>query len=170
MYHWTEYLIIITGIWYKEEHGVKLVDDLVPAVVLRDDMVTSSNGKKKSALLALCAGNSLVIGEFPAQRSVTRSFNIFFDLRLNKCLSKQSWCWWFKTPSCSLWHHCNVICHSWQYIILCTIFVYDNSPEHFSLTGFIEGAISHKHLCILCHQNLYGQTACVRLCSLAKIV
>ena len=37
-----------------------------------------------SALLALCAGNSPVTGEFPAQRSVTRSFDVFFDLRLNK--------------------------------------------------------------------------------------
>ena len=36
-----------------------------------------------SALLALCAGNSPVTGEFPAQRPVTRSFDIFFDLRLN---------------------------------------------------------------------------------------
>ena len=41
-----------------------------------------------SALLALCAGNSPVIGEFPAQRPVMRSFDISFDLRLNKRLSK----------------------------------------------------------------------------------
>ena len=33
----------------------------------------------------------------------------FFDLRLNKRLSKQSWGWWFKTPSCTLWCHCNVV-------------------------------------------------------------
>ena len=44
-----------------------------------------------SALLAICAGNSLVSGEFPAQRPVTRSFDVFFDSRLNKQLSKQSW-------------------------------------------------------------------------------
>ena len=42
-----------------------------------------------SALLALCAGNSPVIGEFPAQRPVTRSFDVFFDLRQNKRLSEQ---------------------------------------------------------------------------------
>ena len=46
---------------------------------------------KKSALLAICAGNSPVTGEFPAQRPVTRNFDVFFDLRLNKRLSKQSW-------------------------------------------------------------------------------
>ena len=40
-----------------------------------------------STLLALCAGNSPVTGEFPAQRPVTRSFDVFFDLRLNKRLS-----------------------------------------------------------------------------------
>ena len=61
-----------------------------------------------SALLAFCVENSLVTGEFPAQRPVTRSFDVFFDLRLNKRLSKHPWGWWFETPSRSLWRHCNV--------------------------------------------------------------
>ena len=60
-----------------------------------------------SALLAICAGNSPVAGEFPAQRPVTRSFDVFFDLRPNKRLSKQSLGWWFETPSRSLWRQCN---------------------------------------------------------------
>ena len=47
-----------------------------------------------SALLAICTGNSPVSGEFPAQRPVTRSFNVFFDLRLNEWLSKHSSGWW----------------------------------------------------------------------------
>ena len=51
-----------------------------------------------SALLALCAGNSPVTGKFPSQRPVTWSFDVFFDLGLNKRLSKQSWGWWFETP------------------------------------------------------------------------
>ena len=42
-----------------------------------------------SALLAICTGNSPVSGEFPTQRPVTQSFDVFFDLRLNKRLSKQ---------------------------------------------------------------------------------
>ena len=59
------------------------------------------------------AGNSRVTGEFPSQRPVTRSFDVFFDLRLNKRLSEQSWCGWFEAPSCSLWRTCNAtrICH-----------------------------------------------------------
>ena len=61
-----------------------------------------------SALLALCAGNSLVSGEFPAQRPVTRNFDIFFDLRLIKRLSKHSRDWWFETLSRPLWRHCDV--------------------------------------------------------------
>ena len=60
-----------------------------------------------SASLALCAGNSPVPGEFPSQRPVTRSFDAFFDLRMNKQLSKQPWGWWFETASRSLWRHCN---------------------------------------------------------------
>ena len=61
-----------------------------------------------SALLALWAGNSPVSGEFPAQRPVTRSCDVFFDLRLNKQLSKQSWGWSFEAPWRPLWCHCNV--------------------------------------------------------------
>ena len=48
-----------------------------------------------SAILAVSAGNSPVTGEFPAQRPVTQSFDIFFDLHLNKRLSNQSWSWCF---------------------------------------------------------------------------
>ena len=77
-----------------------------------------------SALLAFCAGNSPVTGEFPTQRPMMRSFGVFFVLSLNKRLSKQSWGWWFETPSrplwcrhcsiariiwCPLWRHCNVL-------------------------------------------------------------
>ena len=43
-------------------------------------MMTSSNGNI-SALLALCAGNLPVTGEFPSQRPVTRSFDVTFDYR-----------------------------------------------------------------------------------------
>ena len=60
-----------------------------------------------SALLAICTGNSPVPGEFPTQKPVTRSCDVFFDLRLNKRLSKQSWGWWFETLSCPLWLQCN---------------------------------------------------------------
>ena len=62
-----------------------------------------------SALLAICAGNSPVPGEFPTQRPVTRSFDVYFDLRPNKRLSKQSWGWWFEKLSCSLWRHRNEV-------------------------------------------------------------
>ena len=40
-----------------------------------------------SVLLAIYAGNSPITGEFHAQMPVTRSFGVFFDLRLNKRLS-----------------------------------------------------------------------------------
>ena len=63
--------------------------------------------KTLSALLAICAGNSPVPGEFPTQRPVTRSFDVYFDLHPNKRLSKHSWGWWFETLSCSLWRHRN---------------------------------------------------------------
>ena len=60
-----------------------------------------------SALLAICAENSPVTGKFPAQRPVTRSFDVFFHLRLNKRLSKLRWGWWYETQSRPLWRHWN---------------------------------------------------------------
>ena len=69
--------------------------------------MTSSNGNIFLVTGPLC-------GEFTGhrwiprtQRPVTRSVGVFFDLRLNKRLSKQSRSWWFKTQSGSLWRHCN---------------------------------------------------------------
>ena len=81
-----------------------------------------------SALLAIWAGDSPVPGEFHAQRPVTRSFDVFFDLRLNKQLSKQSWGWWFEMLSCPLWRHSNAKC--------CKVYT-DNTNIETVLTGFI---------------------------------
>ena len=50
------------------------------------------------------------------QRPVTRSFDVFFDLCLDKRLSKKSWGWWFETPSRSLWRHCNGCLNRWWLI------------------------------------------------------
>ena len=55
-------------------------------------MLTSSNGN---------------IFRVTGQSPMARSFDVFFDLCLNKWSSKQSWGWWFETPLCSLWRHCN---------------------------------------------------------------
>ena len=56
----------------------------------------------------------------PHKGPVTRSFDVFFDLRLHKWLSKQSGRQWFDTPSCSLWRHCNddskIVSNSWSSI------------------------------------------------------
>ena len=60
-----------------------------------------------STLLSLCAGNLVVTSGFPSQRPVTRNFDVYFDLCLNKRLRKESRRWWFETPSRSLLRHCN---------------------------------------------------------------
>ena len=67
-------------------------------------MMTSSNGNIFRVTGPLC-GEFTVTGEFTAQRPVTQSFDVFFDLRLNKELSKQPCGWWFETPSRPLWRH-----------------------------------------------------------------
>ena len=47
---------------------------------------------------------------FPRYWPFVRGFDVFFDLRPDKRLSKQSRGWWFETPSHSLWRHRNVLC------------------------------------------------------------
>ena len=104
--------------WYFNSNPEILIQvwwRLVQSIVVKKSMTLSwwrHQMETFSALPNLCAGNSPVTGEFPAQRPVTRCFDVFFDLRLNKRLSKQSWGWWFETPSCPLWCHCNYIRHS----------------------------------------------------------
>ena len=65
------------------------------------DMMTSSNEN------IFCVTGPLW-GESTghSQRPVKQSFTVFFDLGLNKRLSKHSQCWWFETSSHSLWCHC----------------------------------------------------------------
>ena len=96
---------------FMEEHSS-------PTSIFPVFMMTSSNGNM-FPITGFCAGNSPVTagnspvtGEFPLHRPVTRSFDVFFDLRLNKRLSKQSRRRWFGTPSRSLWRHCNVVPNS----------------------------------------------------------
>ena len=69
-------------------------------------MMTSSNGNIFRVTGHLC-GEFTGPGEFPIQTPGTRSFDVFFDLRLNKRLIKQSWGWWLETLSRPLWRHRN---------------------------------------------------------------
>ena len=67
-------------------------------------MMTSSNGNIFRVTGPLC-GEFTGPGEFPTQRPVTRSFDVYFGL--NKRLCKQSWGWWLETLLCPLWRHSN---------------------------------------------------------------
>ena len=98
-------------VWFKKIIDVLMTPDIlsIPIICYHYEefiqqtftiiMMTSPSGNI-FRLLAICAGNSLVTGDFPTQRLVTRSFDANFDLHLNGRLSKQSWGWWFETPSC----------------------------------------------------------------------
>ena len=85
-------------------------------------MMTSWNGNIFRVTGPLC-------GEFTVHRPIPLtkashawSFDVFFDLCLNKRLSKQSRGWWFETPSGSLWRHCNALA------IGCIRYIPWNSP------------------------------------------
>ena len=80
-------------------------------------MMTSSNGNIFRVTGPLCGEFTGPI-EFPAQRPVTPSFDVFLDL--NKRMSKQPWGWWFETPSLSLWRQCDVplnLGHGWIIVV-----------------------------------------------------
>ena len=144
-----------------------------------------------SALLAICAGNSPVPVEFPAQRPVTRSFDVFFDLRLNKRLSKQSWGWWFEALSRPLWRHrnahCKIICdcdaskivENWSNVLPANkkhyqinashnpiklgLYIYDTEIQ-ISITKFIQNVYLgnlQRHICIYIHIYLINFTAMI---------
>ena len=96
-------------------------------------------------------GNSPVTGEFPAQKPVMRSFDVFFDLHPNKRLSKQWWGWWFETPWRSFWRHCN-----------------GDSTRPASDNGrFSSGTTSYATICVYCnkfkHTLLRNVFKCVKL-------
>ena len=67
-----------------------------------DDVIRWKHFSRYSGLLALSVGNSPVTSELPSQRPLTRSIAVFFDLLLNKGLSKQWMRRWFQAPSHSL--------------------------------------------------------------------
>ena len=94
-----------------------------------------------AALLAICAGNSPITGELPAQTPVTRSFDAFFDLCLNQRLSKQSRRWWFETPSPPLWRHRNVICTRFCWRLLCFSCVMTHWKYIFEYSKIIQGSM-----------------------------
>ena len=107
--------------------GISCPSDLV--LVDFAFMMTSSNGNIFRVTGPLC-GEFTGPGEFPTQRPAMRSFDVFFDLRLNKWLSKQPWGWWFETPLWSLWRQRNVAFASLRMflytIIFCGIFTATN--------------------------------------------
>ena len=109
--NWHAFLELVIN--FKWHHCAGLTErglaaEMVMMVVSSDDdvMMTSSNGNIFRVTGPLC-GEFTGPGELPTQRSVTRSFDVFLDLRLNNRLSKQWWGWWFETPSWSLWRQCN---------------------------------------------------------------
>ena len=134
--------------------------------------MTSSNGSIFRVTGPLC-GEFTGPGEFPAQRPVTRSFDIFFDLCLNKRLSKQPRGWWFETPSWSLWRHRNDVLVSCNYSLpvfvdyIPHVHIYKpNEPDTLTQITpyvYIENSVDKtqsetKDLFLLCADSLLNST------------
>ena len=120
----------ITGHLWRESKS-ELLDSRHIAAVM-PNMMTSSNGNIFRVTGPLC-GEFIGPGEFPTQRPVTRSFDVFCDQRPNERLSKQSWDWWFETHSSPLWRHSNELfrCHHstlWM-MAMCQVWRWDQEPR-----------------------------------------
>ena len=77
----------------------KTISDIVVLImrfwtVFHDDAI---KWKHFTHYWRFCEGNPPVTGGLPSQRPMTRSFDVFFDLRLKKRLNKQSRRWGFET-------------------------------------------------------------------------
>ena len=107
---WRENVSLRLSLLVSLLYGVRyeyLTGDINITVMNRHtSMMTPSNGNIFQVTGHLC-GEFTGPGEFPTKRPVTRSFDVFFDLRLNKRLSKEWWGWWFETLSRPLWLHRN---------------------------------------------------------------
>ena len=86
--------------------NVCIINMRVTHILLAFFMITSSM-ETFSALMGLLWGEPPATGEFPSQRTVTRGFDDFFDVRLNKRLGWQSTWPWLNAPWRSLWCHFN---------------------------------------------------------------
>ena len=121
-------------------------------------MMTSSNGSIFRLTGPLC-------GEFtghrwiPLTKAGDMELRCFFDLRLNKWLSKQSWGWWSETPPRSLWRHCN---HAAIYLCsICNITVFDlidSGNIFFSSRDHFVYVPSNERWCYIVICSLIGWT------------
>ena len=113
-------------------YWVKALDYLISGFInssIMHIMMTSSNGNIFRVTGHLC-GEFTGPGEIQAQRPVTRRFDVFFHLRLNKRFSKQPRGWWFETPAPGvhdvivMWWTNNICCvrssvdYSWSRYLL----------------------------------------------------
>ena len=107
--------------------------------------------EKKSALLALFEWIPLVTGGFHSQRPVTWSFDVFFYLRLNKRLGKQSRRQWFETPSLSLWRHynnrseCNLKKYAQRWAMRFPVSVFWRTSTLLYRCGIVHGLLQWRH-------------------------
>ena len=108
----SHYHTLTLSIWIRIYMMTVTILDVISILYLYEPMhqiqlmMTSSNETIFRVTGPLC-GEFTGPGEFPAQRPVTRSFDVFFDVCPNKRLSKQPWGWWFETPSWSLRRQCS---------------------------------------------------------------
>ena len=142
--------------------------------------MTSSDEKNVRVTGPLC-GKFTGKRWIPLTKARTRSFFVFFDLRLNKQLGKQSRRRWFEMPSPSLWRHCNATNEIWlsrkvSYskrigwcIEFCLGIIIDTLITHMVLWKKFRGMNYHLGYFLLDGATLSGQSAGCILIYLTKL-
>ena len=84
-------------------HGHQVSNDML-ILKIHDDVIKWQHFPRYWSFVGESIGDRWI----PLTKPMTQSFDVFFDLHLNKLLSKQSGRRWFETPSRFLWRHCNI--------------------------------------------------------------
>ena len=130
--------------------------------MLYNSIITTSSNGNIFSLLDLCEGT----GGFCSQRPVTRSFGVFFDLRLDIRLSKQPRRRWFERPSRSLRRHWNVL----REIIMVKITKSPWQGDTFCNTNPLKGKSAGHRWIFLLKYHYGAELSCFTDVSLNKLL
>ena len=99
---WKVYVLILRY-KFQQDSCCAIVRNPASKAIDPNSVITTSNSNRPFVQGIHCT-------KVNSPHKGTRSFDVFFDLRLNIRWSKHSRFWWFETPWRSLWRHCNITC------------------------------------------------------------
>ena len=90
--------------YYQRQHFRYILPFIRKYLILHGDVI---KWKHFPRYWPFVQGNHWSPVNSPHKGEWSGAFDVFFDMHLNKRLSKQSWGWWFQMNSRPLWRHCD---------------------------------------------------------------